>query len=97
VNGSGRHVVKVLGGKLLKLDVTIKDGLISELRIRGDFFANPEEGFDRAESSLIGIEAAGFSEALDAALDREGVELFGISPADIKDAFGKACDANISA
>ena len=97
MNGSGRHVVKVPGGKLLKLDVTVKDGLISELRIRGDFFANPEEGFDRAEASLIGTKADGFSEALDAALRREGVELFGVSPADIKDAYGRALDANFPA
>ena len=82
-----RRTVKVPGGKLLRLTVDIEDGVLVSVSLRGDFFAHPEEGFDRAEASLAGIPAARFEPTLREALSREGVELFGLSADDAVAAF----------
>ncbi|NLJ47267.1 MAG: hypothetical protein GX430_12005 [Treponema sp.] len=82
-----RRVVKIPAGKLLKLTADVEGGILKSVAIRGDFFAHPEEGFDRAEASLSGIPAAGFRTSLTAALVREGVELFGLSAEAAADVF----------
>ena len=82
-----RRVVKVPGGKLLKLTVEIQGGVLTEFSLRGDFFAHPEEGFDRVEASMEGVPAADFSTAFREALEREGVELYGISADDASAAY----------
>lgn len=84
---TSRRVVKVPGGKLLKLTVDIEDGVLKSVSLRGDFFAYPEEGFDRAESALAGIPVGRFLPAFREALLREGVELYGISAEDAAAAF----------
>jgi hypothetical protein len=82
-----RRVVKIPGGKLLKLTVEVENGILKSLSLRGDFFAYPEEGFDRAEASLAGIPADRFGDSLREALAREGVELYGVSADDAIAAF----------
>jgi hypothetical protein len=83
------RVVKVPGGKLLKLAVEVEDGILRSVSLRGDFFAHPEEGFDRAEASLAGIPADRFEASFRSALEREGVELYGISAAAAAAAFNE--------
>lgn len=82
-----RRVVKIPAGKLLKLSAEVEAGVLKTVAIRGDFFAHPEEGFDRAEESLAGIPAGEFRTAFAAALAREGVELFGLSADAAADVF----------
>lgn len=82
-----RRVVKIPAGKLLKLSADVEGGVLKAVALRGDFFAHPEEGFDRAEASLAGIPAADFRNAFAAALAREGVELFGLSADAAADVF----------
>jgi len=82
-----RRVVKIPAGKLLKLSAEIEGGVLKAVSIRGDFFAHPEEGFDRAEASLIGIHASAFRQVFADAIDREGVELFGLSAGAAADVF----------
>ncbi|HSV56533.1 MAG TPA: hypothetical protein VLH39_05425 [Magnetospirillaceae bacterium] len=82
-----RRVVKIPGGKLLKLSAEVEGMVLKTVSIQGDFFAHPEEGFDRAEAALIGIPVSGFRTALAGALGREGVELFGLAASDIADVF----------
>lgn len=82
-----RRVVKIPAGKLLKLSADVEGGVLKTVALRGDFFAHPEEGFDRAEASLAGIPAPDFRRAFAAALAREGVELFGLSADAAADVF----------
>ena len=49
--------IKAKGGKLLKVAVLSKDGIIEEVRITGDFFVYPEEGLILLEESLRGASA----------------------------------------
>lgn len=82
-----RRIAKIPAGKLLKLSADVEGGVLKTVAIRGDFFAHPEEGFDRAEASLAGIPAGDFRQAFAAALAREGVELFGLSADAAADVF----------
>ncbi|MBS7658535.1 MAG: lipoate protein ligase C-terminal domain-containing protein [Candidatus Bathyarchaeia archaeon] len=46
---------KVPGGKLIKVFVSIKNGVIEEIKITGDFFLHPEESIEILEEKLKGI------------------------------------------
>jgi lipoate-protein ligase A len=74
---------KPRGSKLIRLTADIEGGLIRSIRIRGDFFASPEEGFERVERDLAGTALADLASVFDALLVREGVEAFGITGADL--------------
>jgi hypothetical protein len=69
------------GCKLIRLSAEIEGGIIKAISIRGDFFASPEAGFDRAESRLAGIPAADAGPAFDVFLKEENVEAAGINGA----------------
>jgi hypothetical protein len=51
---------------------------IKTISIRGDFFASPEEGFERAEGRLAGTPVFDAGENFDRFLKEEGVEARGI-------------------
>jgi hypothetical protein len=70
---------KPAGCKLIRLSAGIEDGVIRYISIRGDFFASPEEAFERAEARLWGVPAAEAGTAFDSFLKEEGVEAFGIN------------------
>ena len=42
------------GCKLLRVEVDIEGGIALSVRVRGDFFAHPEELFEEAEGALVG-------------------------------------------
>jgi lipoate-protein ligase A len=69
------------GSKLIRLSAEIEAGRVARLRIRGDFFASPLEGFDRVEARLAGVPITELAAAFDALLIEEGVEAYGISGA----------------
>lgn len=92
-DGTGRYVGKIPGGKLLKLDVDFAGGRVARVRIRGDFFAHPEEAFDRVEAALREIDARDFPRLLREAVAREGVTIYGVGVDDIVEAFERASDA----
>jgi hypothetical protein len=48
------------------------------MSIRGDFFASPEEGFDRVEERLRDIPVEALGPCFDRLLAEEGVETQGI-------------------
>ncbi|MDR2313959.1 MAG: hypothetical protein LBE02_05435 [Spirochaetaceae bacterium] len=66
------------GCKLIRLSADIEGGVICRISIRGDFFASPEEGFERAEARLRGVPAADAGRIFDLLLQEEGVETAGI-------------------
>lgn len=45
------------GRKEIGIDVVLREGLISKIRIAGDFFVFPEEALEAFEKSLIGVRA----------------------------------------
>jgi hypothetical protein len=78
------------GCKLIRISADIEDGLIRFISIRGDFFASPEEGFERAEARLRGVPAAEAGTAFDSFLKEEGVEAAGINGAGLAEALRAA-------
>lgn len=92
-DGTGRFVGKIPGGKLLKLDAEYSGGRVARVRIRGDFFAHPEDAFDRVEAALRDIDPADFPRLLREAVAREGVAIYGVGVDDLVDAFERASDA----
>ena len=89
VEGMGRPA----GCKLIRLSADIEDGVIRFISIRGDFFASPEEAFERAEARLLGIPAAEAGTAFDSFLNEEGVEAFGINGAGLAEVLAGALRA----
>jgi lipoic acid synthetase len=89
VEGMGRPA----GCKLIRVSADIENGIIRFISIRGDFFASPEEAFERAESRLRGIPAAEAGTAFDSFLKEEGVEAFGINGAGLGELLAGALHA----
>jgi lipoic acid synthetase len=67
------------GCKLIRLTADLEGDLIRNISIRGDFFASPEEGFDRAEERLRGVPRGRIAAAFDRFLAEEGVETLGVN------------------
>jgi hypothetical protein len=74
-------VGKPEGCKLIRLSADIEGDTLKSIRIRGDFFAIPEDGFDRVEERLTGIPLSELESVFNALLNEEGVEVFGITGA----------------
>ncbi|AZY49190.1 lipoate protein ligase C-terminal domain-containing protein [Bordetella avium] len=74
---------KVPGGKLVVADLRVHNGLLTDVRISGDFFLEPPEALDAINHALSGLPAeadeAQLSEAVARALPADA-ELFGFSP-----------------
>src|SRR5690625_4421827 len=64
-----RGEYKVPGGKLVVAEVQVDDGVLSQVRISGDFFLEPDDALERIDEALRGMPA----DAPDGALT-EGVE-----------------------
>ena len=72
-------VGKPEGCKLIRFNADVEGDTLKRIRIRGDFFASPEEGFDRVEERLAGIPLVGVAGSFNALLNEEGGEVFGIT------------------
>jgi hypothetical protein len=75
--------------KLIRISAQIEDGVIRSISIRGDFFASPAEGFERAEQRLAGIPLDRAAAAFDRFLAEEGVECQGIQGAGLAEVLWK--------
>ncbi|MFJ3582669.1 biotin/lipoate A/B protein ligase family protein [Streptomyces sp. NPDC090127] len=73
---------KVPGGKLVVVDLEVRDGALADVRVAGDFFLEPDEAIlaiDRAlEGAPVDLDASGLAARIDAALP-PGTELFGLT------------------
>jgi lipoic acid synthetase len=78
------------GCKLIRVSADVAGGIIRGISIRGDFFASPAEGFERAEARLAGVPLAGAGAAFDRFLAEEGVEASGIHGAGLAEVLGSA-------
>lgn len=72
---------KPAGAKLIRLTATVENGVVRSISINGDFFAIPEEGFERVEARLAGTELPLLAARIDQLMQEEGVEPYGISGA----------------
>ncbi len=50
----GSALRKVRGGKTVKVEVRVEEGVIREVVISGDFFAYPPEAIEELERALVG-------------------------------------------
>ncbi|AKU16792.1 lipoate--protein ligase family protein [Luteipulveratus mongoliensis] len=80
--GSVRGEYKVLGGKLVAVDVEVADGRLARAAVSGDFFLEPDEALEDINAALIGMPVestvAQLASAIDGALD-DSVSMIGFS------------------
>lgn len=81
---------KVPGGKLLRVEVEVEDGVVLRALVRGDFFAHPEEAFEAAEAELVGLPVDRLGEAALALFSAPALRLFGAEASDIAESLVKA-------
>jgi lipoate-protein ligase A len=81
------------GAKLLRIELEAEGGVVLRARVRGDFFAHPEESFEAAEAELGGVSLGRLAETALAAFARPGLTMYGASPALIAEALGRAAHA----
>ena len=81
---------KPSGCKLIRITAELNEGIIRSISIRGDFFASPGEGFDRAEQRLAGVRATEVGARFDEYLAAEGVEAQGIHGDGLAEVFNAA-------
>jgi hypothetical protein len=81
------------GCKLIRFTAEVEDGRIRTIRIRGDFFASPEERFDLVEQGLSGTAPAELARTFDFLMRREGIEAFGINGGGLASVFYAALEA----
>ncbi|MFA6505750.1 MAG: hypothetical protein WCT14_06620 [Treponemataceae bacterium] len=86
---------KPVGAKLIRLSASIEKEIVTAISIRGDFFAIPEEGFERVEARLPGTELGKFAARFDELLTEEGVEPYGISGAAVAEVLDDAIRAAV--
>lgn len=82
------------GGKLVKLCVKVEGDRASGVILTGDFFAEPEEGFEELISSLsaLGVQLSDLPRAVEEAVRRSGVKIYGIELEDIAEAIARAVE-----
>ncbi|MFW9846383.1 MAG: lipoate protein ligase C-terminal domain-containing protein [Candidatus Thorarchaeota archaeon] len=83
---------KVPGGKLIKIDVRIKDATIEAITILGDFFLHPEEVLDELEEGLRGVQLSEshITKSIQDVLDRNECTLIGAAASDFAQAIIEA-------
>jgi lipoate---protein ligase len=84
---------KVPGGKLVVVDLEVADGRISEFRLSGDFFLEPDEALPAIDAAVLGLpadaDARVYAAAVTAALP-DDAQLLGFSPDSVATAIRRA-------
>lgn len=74
---------KVPGGKLVVVDLEVRDGRIAEFHLAGDFFLEPDDALADIDAAVTGLavetDASGIAAAVRAALPA-GAQLLGFTP-----------------
>jgi len=84
----------VAGGKLVRAEVEVEGGLLTDVKLTGDFFLYPEDAIFELESALKGLDVgADFASVVEARLTQAGAQLLGASPRDVAEAVKKALEA----
>ena len=61
---------KVPGGKLVVVDLEAADGVITDFRLSGDFFLEPDEALQAINDAMRGVETTMDARALAAHIQR---------------------------
>ena len=74
---------KVPGGKLVVVDFDVREGVLANVRVSGDFFLEPDTALDAINLALCGLPAGSSEAALTAAVESAldtSVQVYGINP-----------------
>lgn len=80
---------KVEGGKFLRIQVVIKDAIIKDIKIRGDFFVYPESAIFKIEDFLKNKNINNFTTSLAIYIKDKNIRIIGFSVFDLKKALSK--------
>lgn len=73
---------KVPGGKLVVVDLDVEDDILTNVRISGDFFLEPDEALERMTSAVEGLPAGSSAQQIQEAMDNSVLPtdvLFGLT------------------
>ena len=84
---------KVPGGKLLACEVMVKDGVITDLKLSGDFFMHPETAIIDLEEAIQGTSIQSLQEKIFDFFQMKEITLFGVSPKDFVTVIQLALDS----
>lgn len=89
----GRALLKVKGGKLVKVQLTRKEDKIQKIRITGDFFLHPEGAIDELEQALVGkpLKEENLLQTVRNITREKNIILLGVSPTDFVKCILMAC------
>ena len=77
-----RAEYKVPGGKLLVAETEVIDGVLTTVKVMGDFFMHPEEAINDLEETFTGKKASKIDEIVEEFFGGKEITLFGVSEAD---------------
>ena len=77
-----RAEYKVPGGKLLVAETEVKGGVLTKVKVTGDFFMHPEEAINDLEDALSGKDASQIDEIVEEFFGGKDITLFGVSEKD---------------
>lgn len=81
---------KVEGGKFLRIQLDIKDGIIKDIKIRGDFFIYPEIAIFKIEDFLKEKSITNFTPSLFLYIKDKNIRIIGFSVFDLQKALLRA-------
>jgi lipoate---protein ligase len=75
-----KSIYKIPGGKLVKIFLDEHEGVVTSIKITGDFFLHPEEAIEALEQVLVGVELneGMIGSAIDRFLAENKVTCFGV-------------------
>ena len=84
----GKSTYKIPEGKLVKIELDFTGSRINSVKINGDFFLYPENGIELIEKSLskVSVDKKSIIGAVDSAVKKNSLELFGINAEGVADA-----------
>jgi lipoate-protein ligase A len=91
---------KMPGGKLIVIDLALREGCLADVQLSGDFFLEPDAALDAINAALEGQSADADEHMLAAAVRAQlvpGVMMYGISPEAIAVAVRRAIDQGTAA
>lgn len=74
-----KSIYKVPNGKLIKISLERDGEIISNIKITGDFFLYPEDCIENIEDTIKGEKIENIKEKLNALVEEENIEFFGIN------------------
>lgn len=89
-------ILKVPGGKMLRVFVDVNNGVISSIMITGDFFLHPEDVLPMIEEALVGkmVELDALTRYIDDILTERHARFIGASARDVAQAIVNASSAS---